>query len=93
MLQSEKLIRLPINKFDNYKNSSSRFKTQVGFIQEVEKLKNNLQIPNSKKYLIHCSNPINNITVNYNLSLLENFNKKATHPEVARLLAIETINK
>ena len=42
LLQYEKLLRLSRNKFDNYKESSSKFKTQVGFIQEVKKLKNNL---------------------------------------------------
>ncbi|KAJ4430694.1 hypothetical protein ANN_19285 [Periplaneta americana] len=86
----------------NHDNSSSTNKIagapspcpQNGYIQEVEKLKQILEIPSEKENLISRYNPLNNFKVDCCLDLDEVFNKKNDiNPEIAKAIALQTINR
>ena len=93
LITFEKLIRLPKSeKWINYLNSHHTLKTQVGFIQEVSRIKEYLGIPTGKENLLHSYNPINMIRVDHSLDLNETFNKKSSTPQEAKVFALETIH-
>ncbi|XP_069671597.1 uncharacterized protein [Periplaneta americana] len=62
-------------------------------MQEVEKLKQVLEIPSEKENLMSRYNTLNNFKVDCCLDLDEVFNKKYINPEIAKAIALQTINR
>lgn len=90
----EKLIRLPDTSYwREYNVQTPRvLKTQMGFIQEVLKSREELNIPNCAQMILPPVNPVENVSFDGRLELNTPIQKSMTSDEEMKAIALETIH-
>ena len=90
----EKLIRLPDTPYwREYDVQTPRvLKTQVGFVQEVLKYREEFNIPDCAQMIIPPMNPVKNVSFDGRLELNTHIQKSTTSDEELKAIALETIH-